>query len=84
MLAGTLLYVEQKVRRRDICSANGNRTRIKALRGLRPKPLDDSERQNQINFVNMFPIESCKAVIFHLPYDQLYDHLQIRKDRIRV
>ena len=28
-------------RRSDVCSLNGNRTRISALRGLRPKPLDD-------------------------------------------
>ncbi len=25
----------------DLCSLNGNRTRILALRGPRPKPLDD-------------------------------------------
>ncbi len=39
------------------CSPNGNRTRISALRGLRPKPLDD--RAVTIAKVE-FSISKCK------------------------
>ncbi len=31
---------------RNVCSLNGNRTRISALRGLRPKPLDDKANKH--------------------------------------
>ena len=31
----------------EACSLNGNRTRISALRGLRPKPLDDKATEGR-------------------------------------
>ena len=36
--------MEKTVKKREIGSPNGIRTRVSALRGLRPKPLDDGAK----------------------------------------